>query len=531
MHARILAIAGAVLALITPQAFAQTPDCRVLLNGANTAQHAAEIVVAPSSQVTLEAHCAGTAQATYRWSTGATTFDTRVTAGAAGARETHTVEVTQSGATRSFTGTVRVAAAGTPVCVISRDPSGEVPVFTAPVRLVAACTNGPTSYSWTGGYDLRASTQPSTVTHINIVNETGTVPIDVSATNGNGPGAVAGTGVRYVASPPACRILANPAGRVQPSQAVTLTAECDGNPASHSWAHGVTGAAIVVNPAVNASYTLRASNSAGVGPAATHIVPVSTTAPGLRDFTGHWWGGQPENGWGMTLNQHGDRLFGVVYFYDGTGEPTWAVMPGGTWNADFTAFTGDLYTPTGAPFTSYDASQLVVGAPTGSMTLTFVNPSQIVAGYRLGYSQFDPAGRSITTFGQKVLQPLILNSGTSPSGLAVPDMWWGGPAQNGWGISINQRSSEIFAAWFTYGLDRRPTWFIVSGSDWNANALNASLFRVTGRPWLGVAHDATAVTPTNVGTATLGFVNAAAATFTYNVNGVPGVKVILRQDF
>ena len=531
MHGRIFAIAVASLSLFAPRADAQTPDCRVLLNGAGTAQHPGEIVVAPAAQVALEAHCTGAAPPSFRWSTGTTSFDIRVTAGAAGTQQTYSVEVTQSGATRAFTGTVRAAAAGTPACVVTRDPSGDVPVFTTPVRLVAACSNGATSYTWSGGYDLRPSAQGSTATHINVVNEAATVPIDVSAANGNGPGAVAGIGVRYAVSPPACRILANPAGRVQPNQAVTLTAECDGSPTSYSWAHGVTGAAIVVNPAVNASYTLRASNSAGVGPAATHIVPVAATAPGLRDFTGHWWGGQVENGWGMTLNQHGDRLFGVVYFYDGTGAPTWAVMPGGDWNADFTAFTGDLYAPTGAPFTSYDASQLIVGAPTGSMTLTFVTPSQVVAAFRLGYSQFDPAGRSIATFGQKLLQPLILDSGTSPSGLAVPDMWWGGAAQNGWGISISQRSSEVFAAWFTYGADRRPTWFIASGSDWSSNAVNASLFRVTGRPWLGVPHDATAVTPENVGTATLGFVSPAAGTFTYNVSGVPGVKGILRQAF
>ena len=531
MHARTLATAGAVLALLAPHAFAQSPDCRVLLNGVNTAQHAGGIVVAASAQVTLEAHCTGTAPPTFRWSTGATGFDIRVTAGAAGSQETYTVDVTQSGATRSFTGTVRAAAAGTPVCLVTREPGGDVPVFTTPVRLVAACSNAPTSHSWTGGYDLRVSPQASAATHINIVNESGTVPIDVSAANANGPGAVAGIGVRYVASPPACRIVANPAGRVQPNQAVTLTAECDGSPTSYSWAHGATGASIVVNPAVNATYTLRAANAAGVGPAATHIVPVSTTAPGLRDFTGHWWGGQVENGWGVTLNQHGERLFGVVYFYDGTGEPTWAVMPGGTWNADFSAFTGSLYAPVGTPFTNYDASQLAVGAPTGSMTLTFVMPTQIAMSYRLGYSQFDPAGRSITTFGQKVLQPLIVNSGTNPSGLSIPDMWWGGPAQNGWGISINQRSSEVFAAWFTYGADRRPTWFIVSGSNWSANDLRASILRVTGRPWLGVPHDATAVVPVTAGTAALGFSSATAGTFNYDMGLGSGAKAILRQEF
>jgi hypothetical protein len=397
--------------------------------------------------------------------------------------------------------------------------------------MTAACNNSPTSYTWSGGYDLRAQPVAATVTHINIVNETATVPIDVSATNASGPGAVAGIGVRYVVSPPACRIVANPAGRVQPNTAVTLNAECDGSPTSYSWAHGVTGATIVVNPAVNATYTVRATNAAGVSPPATHVVPVSTGAPGLRDFTGHWWGGQVENGWGMTLNQHGQSLFGVLYFYDATGEPTWAVMPGGTWNADFTTFTGNMYSPLGTPFTNYDASQLVVGAPVGSMTLTFVNATQISASFRLGYSQFDPAGRSITTFGQKVLQPLIVNSGTNPSGLAIPDMWWGGQSQNGWGISINQRSSEVFAAWFTYGTDRRPTWFIVSGSSWTGNTLNASVFRVTAGPWLGVQHDATAVATVNAGTATLGFPGAAVGAFNYNLGAGSGTKAIARQEF
>jgi hypothetical protein len=207
------------------------------------------------------------------------------------------------------------------------------------------------------------------------------------------------------------------------------------------------------------------------------------------------------------------------------------VMPGGAWNSDFTVYTGDRYTPTGTPFTNYDASQLVAGAPTGTLTLTMVNGTQINASYRLGYSQFDPNGPSITTFGQKSLTPLIVNSGTSPSGLAVADMWWGGAAQNGWGISINQRSSEIFAAWFTYGIDRRPTWFIVTGSTWNANSLNSSIFRVTGSPWLGLAYDATRVETANMGPGTLGFSDRALGTFLYNVGPASGGKVIMRQEF
>jgi hypothetical protein len=530
MRNGIRAAALCIAALAAPHVLAQAPDCRVLVNGAGTAQHAGEIVVSPSAAVTLEAHCTGSATPTYLWSTGATTSSIVATAPSTpAAQSVFTVDVTQGGLAAQFTATVRTAAAGTPVCSITRDPSGDLPVFTA-VRLTAVCSGGASSFNWTGGYDLRGQGNASVV-HVNILNQADTVPLDVIASNANGPGAVVGTELRYVLSPPACRILAAPPGRVQPNQSVTLSAQCDGSPTTYSWAHAVQGSAIVVNPAVTATYTLRASNAAGIGPAAVHIVPVSTTAPGLRDFTGHWWGGEPENGWGMTLNQHGQAIFGVIYFYDATGEPTWAVMPGGSWNSDFTVFTGDLYTPTGSPFTNYDASELVAGSPTGTLTLTMASPTQITASYRLGYSQPDANAPSITTFGQKVLTPLILNSGNNPAGLAVADMWWGGAAQNGWGISINQRSSEIFAAWFTYGADRRPTWFIISGSSWNANSLNGSIFRVTGSPWLGLAYDATRVESVNMGPATLGFSDRALGTFLYNVGPASGAKLITRQEF
>ena len=188
-------------------------------------------------------------------------------------------------------------------------------------------------------------------------------------------------------------------------------------------------------------------------------------------------------------------------------------------------------TVTGAPFSNYDASLLIAGSPSGEIRLTFASPTVLSASFRLGYSQFDPNGRSITTFGQKSLTPLVLNSGTNPSGLAVPDMWWGGQSQNGWGISINQRSNELFAAWFTYGEDRRPTWFIITGSTWSGNTLAATIFRVTSSPWLGVPYDATAMQSSNVGQGTLSFNDASNATFGYVASGASGSKQITRQGF
>ena len=59
-----------------------------------------------------------------------------------------------------------------------------------------------------------------------------------------------------------------------------------------------------------------------------------------------------ENGWGMSVVQHRDLLFSVIYAYDAAGKPIWYVMPGGTWNEAKTAFRGALYVPTGTPYSA-----------------------------------------------------------------------------------------------------------------------------------------------------------------------------------
>ncbi|MEO5693485.1 MAG: hypothetical protein ABIQ72_10200 [Usitatibacter sp.] len=523
---------AAFLSLVASSAvFAQTLNCRVLISGTGTAQHNSDIVVAPSALVTLEAHCIGGAATTYVWSTGATTPSINATAPASeGSTQGYTLTVTQNGQQQTVPAIVRAAAAGTPVCTLARDPAGPVPVFTT-VRVTANCDSA-TAYSWTGGYDVRGQGQFSVV-HVNVVNDpTGlAVPIDVFGSNANGAGATAGTTMNYTLAAPSCRIVANPAGTIAPLAAVTLTAQCDGAPTSYVWSNGATGASMTVNLASSTGYSVTASNATGAGMRVDHVVGVSGDAPTLLNYTGHWWGGPSEDGWGMTLNQHGEKIFGVIYFYDATGEPTWAVMPAGSFNANKTAYTGELYQPQGAPRSDYDPNQLVVGAPSGTMTLTFTNATTATASYRLGYSQFDPSGRSITTYGQKSISPLIVNSGANPQGVNVADMWWGGALQNGWGISINQRSSQLFNAWFTYGRDRRPAWFIFSGDTWTSNTIAGRLFRVTGAPFLGVPYSPSAKFSTDVGPASYTFSTPADGAFNYSVNGETGAKQIMRQEF
>ena len=86
-------------------------------------------------------------------------------------------------------------------------------------------------------------------------------------------------------------------------------------------------------------------------------MPVTVAANGPLDYSDMWWAGQSENGWGVSITQHGGVQFNVFYVYDAAGKPVFYVMPGGTWNAAQTSITGALYQPTSSPFSAYDSTQ------------------------------------------------------------------------------------------------------------------------------------------------------------------------------
>jgi hypothetical protein len=222
-----------------------------------------------------------------------------------------------------------------------------------------------------------------------------------------------------------------------------------------------------------------------------------------------WWAGSVENGWGMSIQQHRSGVqFNAIYVYDGAGLPRWYVMPGGTWNADFTSYTGALYQPSSAPFTNYNTNQFVVGAAVGNATLTFTSTNAATLAYTI-------AGVS----GSKAVQRQLFGRGTAP--LNVGDLWWAGIAQNGWGINLAQHAGTIFGVWYTYGADGRNTWFVWPGGAWNGNSYAGTLYSTTGSPWLGATYDPATLKVNPVGTLSINFSSANAATMTYALTSGP----------
>jgi hypothetical protein len=248
---------------------------------------------------------------------------------------------------------------------------------------------------------------------------------------------------------------------------------------------------------------------------------VAVAANGPPNYQDLWWGGSAENGWGMSLSQHGATMFGALYVYDGQGQPLWVVMPGGSWSAGFTAFTGALYIPTGSWFGAYDASRLAVGASVGTATITFASATAATLDYTInGVSGRKSISRQ--PFGTPDPTPV------APYG----DLWWGGTAQNGWGVAISQQYRTLFSVWYTYDQAGRTLWYVIPGGTWtSANTFTGTAYRTTGSAWVGQPYNAGALQATSVGTVTFTFHDRDNATMSYTVEGVTQAKPITRQPF
>ncbi len=246
---------------------------------------------------------------------------------------------------------------------------------------------------------------------------------------------------------------------------------------------------------------------------------------GAGVYSDLWWGGNAENGWGMTVQQHGNVQFNVLFVYDAAGKPVWYAMPGGNWNADFTTFSGQLAKPTSSPLNAYNPAQFNAGGAVGTISISYTSPSTASLQYEIN-----------GIAGQKSIQRQSFGPVDNAPGLQVGDMWWAGESQNGWGVSITQQYRTLFAAWYSYDPAGNATWYTMPGGAWNGNTYTGGLAAVTSSPWLGVNYNPSLFAATQVGTVSFAFQDANNATMTYNFTagpfaGTSQTKQLVRQPF
>ena len=255
-------------------------------------------------------------------------------------------------------------------------------------------------------------------------------------------------------------------------------------------------------------------------PGAFQTVSNTCTGTPITSYQDMWWVGPSENGWGLTITQHNDELFLAWYIYDALGKPLWIVLPSGQWDSNHTTYSGALYIPSGSPYSSYDVSRFTANASVGTASITFSSTSTATLTYNV---RGTPGTKAISrmAFGRLDTTPIT----------NYTDMWWGGTAQNGWGIVLTQQYHNIFAAWYTYDSSGQVTWFVMPDGAWSANTYSGALYRTTGTPVIGATYNPASLVVTQAGTLSLTFTDANTATMTYTVDGLTQTKAITRLPF
>ena len=111
------------------------------------------------------------------------------------------------------------------------------------------------------------------------------------------------------------------------------------------------------------------------------------------------------------------------------------------------------------------------------------------------------------------------------------DMWWV-PSESGWGVSIHQHPSNVlFVAWFVYGADGKPSWYVMPTGEWQTTTYYAGTVYKTTGPYFAGAFDPASVSVAPAGTAYPSFLTYQTAIFGYVVDGVAGQKSLVRQSF
>lgn len=289
---------------------------------------------------------------------------------------------------------------------------------------------------------------------------------------------------------------------------VVVLADAGGVATSPTVAANATAGAwrIAANSGTAASISFSLSNTSGATPA----------VPNVQDM---WWAGSAENGWGLSIVQHRDVLFTVIYGYNEAGNPVWYVMSGGTWNDARTAYLGPLYIPRGTPFYAYNPASLVIGASVGGAILTFSDA---------GHAVLD------ATINGMALHKNITRNLFGPvdaPGTDYGDLWWGGVSQNGWGVSLLQQYHTIFGVWYTYSADGVTTWYMMPSGTWTSpTTYEGRMYRTRGTTWLGRAYDPTQLQVIDVGSFKLAF-SGDGATLDWSIEGRSGTQALSRNGF
>jgi hypothetical protein len=244
-----------------------------------------------------------------------------------------------------------------------------------------------------------------------------------------------------------------------------------------------------------------------------HFTSTYANGATTADFTDIWWN-PAESGWGFAVIQGSAGLFDVLYTYDTSGQPTWYTVTNGTWINGFGSTNqGNTYSPTSAPYYAYDPAAFRVGESLGNLAVGYPDPSS---------AQLYAPVLDRSSIAPKAIQRYVFGD-VSAAKRGVAGLWWGGPSQNGWGLSIAEQGGKLFVAWYTYGADGKAKWFSMSEGSYAGNTWSGPVYHSV--------RNGLAIATTSVGTFSIAFAGTDHATFTWDVEGHHGSVPISKFVF
>lgn len=243
------------------------------------------------------------------------------------------------------------------------------------------------------------------------------------------------------------------------------------------------------------SYPETTSNVSAGRITETSTVTVDLMTKGPEDYTDLWWAGMNENGWGMVMSTHGDRLVTMLYTYDARGESAWYIMPGGRWDASYQSITGDLLRPWAYIRSADFSTQIRLDAPpVGTISILFKNKTSATINYTIN-----------GTSGSKNIERQVFGTTSAVPTLRLADMWWYGSRENGYGFSLAQQGEKIVPIDYTYrsmsGLNQRgeSIFVIAPNGTWSGTSWVGESYTTRSSPWLDATYNPAQFVATKTG--------------------------------
>jgi predicted extracellular nuclease len=146
----------------------------------------------------------------------------------------------------------------------------------------------------------------------------------------------------------------------------------------------------------------------------------------------------------------------------------------------------------------------------------------------------EPGARRVTaTYSNdnvNVVNPAAITTNSPLIGpLDYSDIWWAGPSESGWGMTIAQKGTQQFNAFYVYDNSGKPVWYVMGNGAWNQDytKFTGSIYQPTGSLFSNYDPHLWQIGAA-LGTATLTFTDANNAVFDYTLNGVTAKKNITR---